>query len=126
MLRTPPPLSASSSAALTRNMLSESLARGVTGTAWENDDKNNDGGVMTEDEGLMLRITAWAGGKMQRYHARDSALRRSWEAAKLVAYHTRGILANVLPLNQRQKTLEEKALVGAIVADYAEARFQQQ
>jgi hypothetical protein len=72
---------------------------------------------------------------MQKYHARVAeltprsrltALKRPWEATasapEPITYRKRGVAADVPPTKQRQKTVEEKALVRTIVADYVKVR----
>ena len=96
LLCRPTPLSASSSsAALTRDILSDGLARGAAGATWDDDDENDNGSATPEDKGLLVWMTARVDDKIWKYHARVAALKRSQEAAtstmEPVACRKRGI-----------------------------------
>ena len=92
----------------------------------DNDNVNNSGGTTTDAKGLVLRIKAWADGKMRKYHTRVVALKWPQKAAasapETVAHQKRRVVTIFQPPQQWRNILKETALVGGSVDNSFEAQ----
>ena len=103
--------------------LPEGLARGAAGAVWDNGDNNNGGGAEAEDEVLLLQSISRVDTELTpglQLVALKWPREATTPAPEPVTQRKRGVVVDVPRLKQRQKTVEEKACVGAIIVKYVE------